>query len=309
MIGHLGLDIGGTASRWVLCDDDGMALSRGKAPGATAHLFNPAEREKLARALEAVAEDLGPATVASVSAGVTGFGAAVLPEAKALLAQIFSTDRIVVVDDVALAYMANFAPGEGHLIAAGTGSIGTHIAADGRLVRVGGRGILIDDAGSGSWIALRALDRLYRTLDSDGSFDAVSGLAEALFEQIGGSSWSDVKRFVYAGDRGSIGALSLAVARAAEEGDRVALQILREAGDELAILAGALIERVGLRPIGLSGGVLGLHPVILEQIKLRQADAKVTVLAGDAALFAARLQRSNPKGWAEIAQRLTDAAS
>jgi hypothetical protein len=39
-------------------------------------------------------------------------------DVKTLLGAIFgvAVDRIVVVDDVALAYVANFAPGEGHLI-------------------------------------------------------------------------------------------------------------------------------------------------------------------------------------------------
>src|SRR5690606_321284 len=116
-------------------------------------------------------------------------------------------------------YVANFAPGEGHLVAAGTGSVGLHIAQDGSFVRVGGRGILIDDAGSGSWIALKALDQIYRILDHTGSFARAEALAEQMFAEIGGNRWHDVRQFIYAGDRGRIGSLAVAVARAAEAGD------------------------------------------------------------------------------------------
>lgn len=300
---HLGLDIGGTASRWVICDDTGVELARGKAGGATGHVFNPAENQRLRAVFSTIAASLDPArfAVASVTLGVTGFGAAVRDEVRDIVAGAFGVAReaIIVTDDVALAYLANFAPGEGHLVSAGTGSIGIHIAANGGFTRVGGRGILIDDAGSGSWIALRALDRMFRELDRTGSFDGVKGLAECLFREVGGADWSDVRQFVYAGDRGKIGTLAVGVAHAARAGDRVALEILRAAGAELAGLVEALMARVGARPAGFIGGVLALHPLIEEEIRRRLGD-DVRLLSADASLAAARLQAVDPQGWRRV---------
>ena len=300
---HLGLDIGGTASRWVLCGEDGQELARGKASGATGHVFNPAEKAKLGDALAAIAVAIGTGyTIASVTMGLTGYGTAVSGEVKALVGNAFGTapGSIIVIDDVALAYLANFAPGEGHLVSAGTGSIGIHIGASGDFIRVGGRVILVDDAGSGSWIALRALDRIYRVLDHDGSFAKVDLLAQYLFAQVGGADWSDVRQFVYAGDRGRIGTLAMAVAKAAHEGDVVAEAILREAGAELAALAGALIARAGERPVGFIGGVLALHPVIAVEIRHRLAGLEVRQLDADASLAAARLQIVQRDGWMKV---------
>jgi N-acetylglucosamine kinase-like BadF-type ATPase len=296
---HLGLDIGGTASRWVLCGENGQELARGRAPGATGHVFNPAEKDKLRNALAAIAAETAGHAIVTVTAGLTGYGAAVADEVKALLGEAFGVvvDSIIVIDDIALAYLANFAPGEGHLVSAGTGSIGIHVGADGNFVRVGGRGILIDDAGSGSWIALRALDRIYRALDHDGSFDAVSRLAQNLFARIGGADWSDIRQFVYAGDRGRIGTLAVAVADAALEGDDTAETILREAGAELALLADALIARAGEKPIGFIGGVLALHPIIVAEIRNRLEGREVRLVNADAALAAARLQAVGTGGW------------
>lgn len=298
---HLGLDIGGTASRYVLCDGDGKEVARGKVSGATGHVFNPAEKEKLRRALLAVAAELANAdyAIASVTAGLTGFGAAVADEVRGLIGGAFATDadRIVVIDDIVLAYLANFAPGEGHLISAGTGSIGVHIGADGSFTRVGGRGILIDDGGSGGWIALRALDRIYRVLDQEGHFGPVQMLAQHLLQQVGGADWSDVRQFVYAGDRGRIGTLAVAVAKAAQAGDRTAEDILRQAGVELARLAHALVTRVGERPIGFIGGVLSLHPVIAEEIHRALGEREVRMLGADASLMAARLQAGGNEAW------------
>lgn len=300
---HLGLDIGGTASRWVLCDGAGAELARGKAGGATGHVFNPAENERLRTAFATIAASLDPRrfAIVSVTLGVTGFGAAVRGEVKEIVAGAFEVagDAIIVIDDVALAYLANFAPGEGHLVSAGTGSIGIHIAADGGFTRVGGRGILIDDAGSGSWIALRALDLMFRELDHSGSFGKVAVLAERMFHEVGGADWSDVRQFVYAGDRGRIGTLAVGVAKAASAGDGMALEILRAAGAELAGLVEALIARVGARPAGFIGGVLALHPVIETEIRARLGD-DVRLLGADASLAAARLQAVDPQGWRRV---------
>lgn len=301
---HLGLDVGGTASRWVACDETGQVLARGKVAGATGHIFNPAEKERLSAALATVAGSVEEAGLApaSLTAGITGYGSAVAGEMRDLAGRVLGVpgDAIVIMDDIILAYVANFVPGEGHLVSAGTGSVGLHIGENGDIVRVGGRGILIDDAGSGSWIALQALDRMYRALDHDGSFDSVATLARHMFDQIGGSTWHDVRQLVYAGDRGRIGGLSVAVARAAEAGDAAALSILRQAGVELAGLATAMLTRVGKRPVRFVGGVLQLHPVIFAEIMRRLDGHDLRSADADAALAAAKVQAGGHQAWNDV---------
>ena len=61
-----------------------------------------------------------------------------------------------------IAYLSYFALGEGILIYSGTGSIGYYLSADKEVIRVGGRGNLIDDGGSGFWIAREALKAVLR---------------------------------------------------------------------------------------------------------------------------------------------------
>lgn len=301
---HLGLDVGGTACRWVACAADGAVLGRGQVSGATGHIFNPAEKTRLGEALINVNDALARAdlTAVSVSAGITGYGASVAEPVKVLVQEVFGVgpDAIALLDDIVLAYLAHFAPGQGHLISAGTGSIGVHVSVSGEIVRVGGRGILIDDGGSGSWIALRALDQIYRSLDHQGSFKQVEQLAGRIFAVIGGAEWHDVRQFVYGGDRGRIGALAVAVARAAEDGDQAALSILRQAGAELAQLATALRWRAGELPIRFVGGVFALHPAIFEEITAVLAGAEVSRGASDAALAAAQLQIGERRAWTDI---------
>lgn len=291
---HLGLDVGGTASRWVACDPAGTVLARGKVGGATAHVFNPAERIRLAAVFTQLAAALTEhgLKLVSLSGGLTGFGAAAADEIAGLAQQALGLPRtaILLMDDIILAYAAHFQPGAGHLVSAGTGSIGIHVGATGDVVRVGGRGILIDDAGSGSWIALKALDQLYRTLDHTGSFASRQILADQIFALVGGSGWHDVRQYVYAGDRGRIGALAVGVARAAELGDDLALEILRQAGAELALLAQAMQARAGTLPVAVIGGVLTLHPSIFEALTAQLPGVAVSRPTIDSALAAAQLQ-------------------
>ena len=291
---HLGLDVGGTASRWVACDPAGTVLARGQVGGATAHVFNSAERTRLAAVFTQLAAALTEhgLKLVSLSGGLTGFGAAAADEIAGLAQQALGLPRtaILLMDDIILAYAAHFRPGAGHLVSAGTGSIGIHVGATGDVVRVGGRGILIDDAGSGSWIALKALDQLYRTLDHTGSFASRQILADQIFALVGGSGWHDVRQYVYAGDRGRIGALAVGVARAAELGDDLALEILRQAGTELALLAQAMQARAGTLPVAVIGGVLSLHPSIFEALTARLPGTAVSRPTIDSALAAAQLQ-------------------
>ncbi|KQU94164.1 hypothetical protein ASC68_21110 [Devosia sp. Root105] len=257
-------------------------------------MFDPLERDRLSAAAHLAAQALAQQGLVAerVIAGLTGFGPGAADEVKAVLAQplALAHTSVLAVDDMTLAYLEQFAPGEGHLVSAGTGSFGLHIAADGSRIRVGGRGILIDDAGSGAWIALRALDHIFRGYDRHASFGADSVLAEELLGAIGGNSWDDVRQYVYGGDRGRIGTLSVAVARAATHGDAAAAAILRAAGTELARLATALVGRAGSLPVALVGRVLDLHLVVREQVVRMLAAETVHVRRTDAALAAARLQ-------------------
>ena len=297
----LGVDVGGTASRWAAVDEVGNQVARGASSGATGHIFNPSERERLRLALTTVAEQVADAglSAATVTVGLTGYGITVAAQVKALLSGIFAVPdaAIMVLDDVMLAYSAVFAPGEGHLVSAGTGSIGVHIGEETGLVRVGGRGILIGDAGSGSWIALRALDGMFRCLDRTGSFAEVEALAQHLFDLVGGSDWHAVRQYVYGGDRGRIGRLAVGVAQAAAEGDALARSILQGAGQELAALAQALVVRCGSKPIAFIGGVLSLHPAVTDAIATKLRGLSFQLPQADVALSAAGLHLEQGATW------------
>jgi glucosamine kinase len=285
----LGIDAGGTAVRWAVCGRDGTLVARGESAPVTGHLFLPEARA----AFEAFAGELGAAVadlrIGAAVAGITGLTGD-SPEAEAargLLSEALRLDPAVieVQDDLWIGYRAVFQPGQGHLVYSGTGSVAMHMRADGSVLRVGGRGILIDDAGSAFAIGRAALNLTYRRIDRG---EAPGPLGEALFAAIGGASWNEVRAHVYGGGRTAVALLARAVAGAADH-DEAALAVLQEAGRELAVLAQALIAREGPRDVAVLGRAAGLHPAILDAMRAELPDAAPRMEITDAALAAARL--------------------
>jgi glucosamine kinase len=290
----LGVDIGGTASRWVVADAAGTIVARGTAPGATGHVFNPAERERLDATLTAIASETRGHAPEAAFLGITGLGDRVHDAVRGMVEAAFgiAPPRIGLSDDMELAFRATFAPGAGHLVSAGTGSIGLHVTAAGEVIRVGGRGLLIDDGGSGTWIALEALNRVYRRIDETGGPADASILAAELFAEIGGDQWDQTRAFVYGSDRGRIGTLAQAVARAATKGDAFATDILGRAAAELARLAKALIGRAGMLDVAFVGGIVTLHPTIRPALGAALPGIAVSFPQIDAAAHGAIMARS-----------------
>lgn len=298
MSAALGIDMGGTATRWVLVDENDTEIARGQAPGANGHLYRPDALDAFKAAAWRIAADLPKPPELGVHAGVTGHDPKVADQSQRLLAEALgiAPSLIVPADDVDLAYLAAFEPGQGHLVLAGTGSVALHIAQDGTVHRAGGRGILVDDGGSGAWIGLAALRAVWRRIDATGRPSDAGALAEALAEMIGAADWDSTRAYVYGRDRGAVADLSRAVARVAQAGDPLAQAILTDAGHEIARLCRAMLDRCGAAPVGLVGGVLNLHPLILDTVRADLPGVDITFPKIDAARHAARIALNRLKG-------------
>ena len=270
----LGIDAGGTETRWALATVDGAIVASGVVDGLSAlQMGSDAGRA----ALHATFAGLSQAVLAvgqpvHVHAGLTGFGGdgALLVQSLATLLALRPSD-VTLCNDIEIAYLDSFAPGEGYLVYAGTGSIAAWIDTGGVFHRAGGRGVLLDDGGGGYWIAREALRQIWRREDEAPGSWQQSAMAHAVFEQIGGSDWDRSRQFMYGQDRGAIGRLALAVAASAEL-DPLALDILQRAGQELARLALALISRHGQRPVVLAGRAAQLHPAIAAAMRAALPD-------------------------------------
>ncbi|MBW8897975.1 MAG: ATPase [Massilia sp.] len=156
----LGIDAGGTETRWALAAPGGSILADGRAAGLSAlQMGTPQGRDAVRATFAHIATGvLVHGVPGRVQAGLTGFGG----DSELLqrwLAEALHIDpqHIHFCSDMEIAYRASFVPGEGYLVYAGTGSIGAYVDAHGQFHRAGGRGVILDDGGGGFWIAREAL--------------------------------------------------------------------------------------------------------------------------------------------------------
>ena len=286
----LGVDMGGTATRWVSSDASGTVLARGETGGANGMAFDPAERAAFVAALTAIRAETGPLSGAYL--GVTGAGFADDPALLLLTAQSLDLpqSRVRVVNDMVLAWHAVWPQGGGHVVTAGTGSVGFSLAS-GAPVLVGGRGMLIDDSGSGAWLGLQAVRAVWRLIEDHGHPQGAEILARHLFSAMGGDDWEFTRRYIYAHHRGGIAALARPVAEAAAHGDPVALDLITRAGTEIARLCRTIVAHAGPGPVAVFGGIITLHPAIRPAIEAGTPDLSLSFPRPDAALTAAALAR------------------
>ncbi len=288
----LGLDAGGTKTRWALSRPDGGLVAEGFVAGLTALQLNSGDgRAHIKRTMTDLAAQVAAYGGAKrVCAGVTGLDSRDEQLCSAIAGPLgINNEDVTVHSDIEIAYRDLFFPGDGYVIYAGTGSIAAYIDTAGTLHRAGGRGAYLDDAGGGFWIVREALRHIWRLEDEQPGQWRDSPMAVAIFERIGGSDWSFSRQFFYTSDRGGVGQVATAVASTVDS-DRFARAIIAQAGVELARLGNALIRRFGLRPLALAGGAARMHPLI--EATLREhlpKDAELTVRVAEAHLAASRI--------------------
>ncbi|WP_295816070.1 BadF/BadG/BcrA/BcrD ATPase family protein [uncultured Deinococcus sp.] len=256
----LGLDAGGSGTKWALTRD-GQVVAGGVTPPFTAALLDtPAGTQALAALAAAL-----PGRPAGVHAGVAGLSASSARAAAVghALAELLALDasRVRVEGDLDLAYRAHLGAGEGILLYAGTGAVAYHVAQGGAVTRAGGYGYRIGDDGGGFSMGRAALRLLTDALDR-GEVPA-GPLAEEVGQLTGGLDWDSLRAFVY-GTPGAaaVAQLAPAVGRAAEAGDPQAAALLTTAAGDLATLARRVQARVGPLPVTATGGAFRVSALL-----------------------------------------------
>jgi N-acetylglucosamine kinase-like BadF-type ATPase len=138
--------------------------------------------------------------------------------------------NIKVLPDTEIAFASVFEPGDKScgILIAGTGSVLYYRNSKGNLVRIGGWGRYIGDEGSGHWIAREALYRVTRSYDGRGKQTALAGILKKEFC----IDSSNIIKEVYH-NRFEISRITGHVFRAAEEGDKISIDILKSAAENL----------------------------------------------------------------------------
>jgi len=258
----------------------------------------------------AIEEALTQAGISGVDAACLGIAGSDRPSDRFIVERMarsaIGDTALSVVSDAVIALTAGTGGRcYGVVVAAGTGSIAYGVDASGRERRAGGWGYILGDEGSGYDIARRGLIAALRAWDGRGSATA---LVERFITHLQLSKLEDVLLHVCDWSVPEIAALAPLVVATADDGDGVARGILVSAGEELALVAQAVI--VGLDwvgqpfPVVLSGRVFQAGGVVVQTVRERLVasfpQAQITLRerepAWGAALLALQIERKKPRG-------------
>jgi N-acetylglucosamine kinase-like BadF-type ATPase len=255
----LALDGGGTKTVALLCDEAGHVLGFGlSGPG---NALSAGDEQAVNHAVEAVRKALGTHKINEVfhcRLYIPGFSRC-LP---LFLKKFPGLDAGVCSDSMSAYYSCIGKPG-GIVVLSGTGSFALGLDASNRQYTAGGWGHLLGDEGSGYHIGKMALQALLHNQEEG---IPPTGLDGEIMQAFHVSQPRDVIKAVYSPGFGrpQIASLCPLVGRAANRGEKDALQILDRAAEELCLLAQAVQKRMALLngPVGLAGGVIRLGKLI-----------------------------------------------
>ncbi|TVR63542.1 MAG: hypothetical protein EA422_09300 [Gemmatimonadales bacterium] len=252
----VGGDGGGTRLRLALADGAGRVLARRTGPpGLVEPGREGAAAARVAAELTALAAETGaPLPVDALCVGLAGVGR---PERarrvqEALVAARVA-HRVQVVTDAAVALRDAFGAGPGILLIAGTGSVALARDVHGGVRRTGGWGALLGDEGSGYGLGLGGLRAALRGWEGRGPGTSLSA---ELVRALGVTTPADFLPWTEGAGKGEVAALAPLVIRSAQEGDRVARELVEAA---LAALV-AHVEALSRPPASgdpLQGAVQG----------------------------------------------------
>ncbi|TVP79597.1 MAG: hypothetical protein EA353_05760 [Puniceicoccaceae bacterium] len=256
----LGIDGGGSRTRACLCDETGSILGQGVGGPSNPCTQSPGDCLKHIRvAMQQAMASVPSKSIAAVHLGIAGAGnAAAHASLEAIAAELFDRKRtqVTISNDLRIAHMGGLLGQAGIALVAGTGSGCLGIDSAGRAVVTGGWGDYIDDAGSGSWIGLRALQVCVRQADGR---SPGANLQQRVLDFLKLESMSQFKQQFRAAElaREERARLAREILSLAEAGDSPAIEIIDEAIHELTGLLQANQQALGLAEIRilLMGGL------------------------------------------------------
>jgi len=248
----VGVDGGGSGTRVVLADAQGVELAR--ASGGPSGLALGVERawQSIGDACKRAFDIAGLPfdwRACSLGCGLAGVNNA---DWLAAFVGIAPPVRALCVESDAYTTVLGAHAGEpGVVVALGTGSIAASLDRGGVCRIAGGYGFPSGDEASGAWLGLRAVVHLQRVLDGRAPADDWS---RALLARTGATDRDSLVVWLCASNQTGYGTLAPAVFEYRDH--PVAARLLEEAGREIELLVAAL-DPAGDLTVALCGGLAG----------------------------------------------------
>lgn len=266
----LAVDGGGTKLSAILFDEEFQLLGRGMSGGVNInHTSLEDIRANVVDCLEKVFGGETPAHIDRLYVVFVGPVKILYEE----LEKLTGVKEVIPLAESKAGLLAGAMKEEGILALAGTGSDIFYVRKDKKLNSVvGAWGPILGDQGSGTWIGQKALRAVVAAIEGWGEPTLIYDLIR--------QEWKLEKDFdmVHIIHRNvapmrKVGSITPLVGKAANAGDAVALRIIREAGEIMAIQTDCLIRRQGIpeefRRVVCCGGAWKTHPSMFNVFRQR----------------------------------------
>jgi glucosamine kinase len=259
---YLGLDAGGTKTECALAEDDTILAHTAGGTIKTLRASLDEAGNNLDDLLKTISAQSG-VCLGSITCTCIGLAGYTVPRIadwalQALRARIGG--EILLAGDQEIALDAAFGSGPGVLVVAGTGSNIIGRSTAGQLVYVGGRGPVVADEGSGSWIGKQAVRSIFDALDRD----ETTLLLERVLDHWDLSNIGELIDLANQLPGPDFSKLTPLVVACAAQSDPYAGRVLQQAGNLLGMYAALASRRVqaielqntGTPEIAFTGSIL-----------------------------------------------------
>src|SRR5687767_14267851 len=259
---YLGVDGGGTKTHIALMDEARQMRCEGFAgPSNPLRVGIETAVTNIAKAINEACDRDGfsRSDITAATLGLAGVRRADLKRSvRESFVKRLGIRKVEVVTDAEIALYATTFGKPGLVVIAGTGSVCLGKNENDDMAISGGWGPLAGDEGGGVGIAQQALHTIAKASDGRGVPTVLSQRASEYFRASGPENLI-VAIYSPQVDNSRIAGFARLVVETAQEGDQVAVEILKDAGYELGLAACAVIEKLKLKdrkvPIGCVGSV------------------------------------------------------
>jgi glucosamine kinase len=294
----VGIDVGGTKTHLAATRPGAPAVERTVATST----WRTRSPERDAAALAGLVRESFGESALGLPLGVGAHGCDSTEQCRVLERALAAwvSGPVRVVNDAELMPWSMGAPG-GIGVVSGTGAIAVARDPEGRLVTCGGWGWMLGDEGGASGIVREATRAVLAELDTGRSTDP---LVPRLLSGLGATDGPELAMaLTLSNSADSWGSHAGEVFAAADEGSAVALRVIDQAADHLALLVQRLLQRgIGADQVVAGGAVIQSQPRLrtrfVELLAARRPELTVSVLdrppVTGALALAAALTHSRP---------------
>lgn len=308
----VGFDGGGTKTKMQILDRNGTSILTSNAGSLNYNSESKKELLKTINSFTHVLNELPEGMNACKGICISAAGISNKEAVEFIMDEFKSkglTCGIHIVGDHEAALYGAFNQPEGIVLISGTGSICFGRNQEGISYRTGGYGHLIDDEGSGYAIGRDILKVAVQSFDKR---IANSILLELLLEEINGSTVEDIVHYTYQSSwsKANIAKLAPLILKAYNEGDVCAIQICKNAVNELVKLVLPTAKILNLRDgnLALLGGILThyepIKVMLIHKLSVLLPTLKIVSPKYDSATGAAMVALERYNNYADLEDKI-----